>query len=158
VTENRSDSLIGKFPVILTYGPYAKGLAFQDGYPSAWQRMVQKHPDVTAGSTNKYQNWEVADPEKWVPHDYACVRVDSRGCGPFLHDDPHDRPREIFGGVTTLHFARTMPNYVLLPIIPEKQERNPSEKTSRVGKGGQGIAVLARRSLRRAHAAFPTTV
>ncbi len=26
----------------LTYGPYAKGLAFQDGYPSAWQRMVEQ--------------------------------------------------------------------------------------------------------------------
>ena len=71
----------GRYPVILTYGPYAKGLAFQDGYPSAWQRMAEKHPDVTAGSSNTYQNWEVVDPEKWVPHDYACVRVDSRGCG-----------------------------------------------------------------------------
>jgi putative CocE/NonD family hydrolase len=64
-------------PVILTYGPYAKGLAFQDGYPSAWQRMVEKHPDVAAGSSNIYQSWEVVDPEKWVPHGYACVRVDS---------------------------------------------------------------------------------
>ena len=36
----------GQYPVILTYGPYAKNLAFQDGYPSAWQRMVEKHPDV----------------------------------------------------------------------------------------------------------------
>src|SRR5215475_10991105 len=72
---------VGKFPVILSYGPYAKGLAFQEGYPSAWRRMAEKHPDVTAGSTNKYQNWEVVDPEKWVPNDYACVRVDSRGCG-----------------------------------------------------------------------------
>ena len=26
-------------------------------------------------------NWEVVDPEKWVPHGYACVRVDSRGTG-----------------------------------------------------------------------------
>src|SRR3974390_1331783 len=43
--------------------------------------MASKHPDVTAGSSNKYQNWEVVDPEKWVPHGYACVRVDSRGCG-----------------------------------------------------------------------------
>src|SRR6185436_2318549 len=34
----------GKFPVILSYGPYAKNLAFQDGYPSAWQRMTEKHP------------------------------------------------------------------------------------------------------------------
>ena len=39
----------GRHPVILTYGPYAKGLAFQDGYPSAWQRMVAEHPDVAHG-------------------------------------------------------------------------------------------------------------
>ena len=37
----------GQYPVLLSYGPYAKGLAFQDGYPSAWQRMIAKHPDVT---------------------------------------------------------------------------------------------------------------
>jgi uncharacterized protein len=71
----------GRFPVVMTYGPYAKGLAFQDGYPSAWDRMVERHPDVAAGSSNKYQAWEVVDPEKWVPYDYACVRVDGRGCG-----------------------------------------------------------------------------
>src|SRR5215469_16469020 len=41
----------GHYPVILSYGPYAKGLAFQDGYPSAWQRMAERHPDVTAGSS-----------------------------------------------------------------------------------------------------------
>jgi uncharacterized protein len=84
----------GKYPVILSYGPYAKNLAFQDGYPSAWQRMAEKHPDVTAGSSNLYQSWEVVDPEKWVPHDYACVRVDSRGagCSPGFID--HFSPRE----------------------------------------------------------------
>lgn len=84
----------GRYPVLLTYGPYAKNLAFQDGYPSAWQRMADKHPDVTAGSTNAYQNWEVVDPEKWVPHDYAIVRVDSRGtgCSPGIID--HFSPRE----------------------------------------------------------------
>ncbi len=71
----------GQYPVLLTYGPYAKGLAFQDGYPSAWNRMAERHPDVTAGSSNLYQSWEVVDPEKWVPHGYVCVRVDSRGCG-----------------------------------------------------------------------------
>ena len=57
----------GKYPVILTYGPYAKGLAFQEGYPDQWKRMAKEHPDVTEGSTNKYQNWEVVDPEKWYP-------------------------------------------------------------------------------------------
>jgi predicted acyl esterase len=84
----------GRYPVILTYGPYAKGLAFQDGYPSAWERMATQHPDVTAGSSNLYQSWEVVDPEKWVPHNYACVRVDSRGCGCSPGFIDHFSPRE----------------------------------------------------------------
>jgi uncharacterized protein len=71
----------GTYPVLLTYGPYGKGLPFQVGYRDQWEIMARDHPDVTAGSTNKYQNWEVVDPEKWVPHGYACVRVDSRGTG-----------------------------------------------------------------------------
>jgi uncharacterized protein len=71
----------GQYPIILTYGPYAKGLSFQEGYPSAWNRMAELHPDVTAGSSNLYQAWELADPEKWVPHGYICLRIDSRGCG-----------------------------------------------------------------------------
>ena len=73
--------LPGRYPVLLSYGPYAKGLAFQEGYPSAWQKMVTDHPDVAQGSSNRYQNWEVVDPERWVPDGYVCVRVDSRGCG-----------------------------------------------------------------------------
>ena len=48
----------GKYPVILSYGPYAKGLAFQDGYPNQWQLMTTEHADVAAGSSNKYQNWD----------------------------------------------------------------------------------------------------
>jgi predicted acyl esterase len=68
-------------PVILTYGPYGKGLHFEDLYTDQWRRMLEQHPDVAAGSSNAYQNWEVVDPEKWVPAGYACVRVDSRGAG-----------------------------------------------------------------------------
>jgi uncharacterized protein len=71
----------GRYPVILTYGPYGKGLHFEDGYPDAWRMMCEAHPDVPAGSTNQYAAWEVVDPEKWVPEDYVCVRVDSRGAG-----------------------------------------------------------------------------
>jgi predicted acyl esterase len=84
----------GRYPVLLSYGPYAKGLSFQDGYPSAWQRMVNEHPDVPHGSTNKYQNWEVVDPEKWVPDGYVVVRVDSRGCGRSPGYVDHFSPRE----------------------------------------------------------------
>ncbi len=71
----------GQHPVIMTYGPYAKGYAWQDGYETTWELFSKAHPDAIAGSTNKYQSWEVVDPEKWVPHGYACVRVDSRGAG-----------------------------------------------------------------------------
>ena len=66
---------------ILSYGPYGKGLSFQEGYKTAWDIMARDHPDAVAGSTNRYQNWEVVDPEKWVPDGYVCVRVDSRGAG-----------------------------------------------------------------------------
>ena len=71
----------GRYPVILSCGPYAKGLAFQDAYKSAWMRLAKAFPEVLQGSSNKYQNWELVDPEKWVPDGYAVVRVDSRGAG-----------------------------------------------------------------------------
>jgi len=71
----------GHYPVILSYGPYAKGLAFQEGYKGLWDRLVKAAPEVLEGSSNKYQNWELVDPEKWVPDGYACLRIDSRGAG-----------------------------------------------------------------------------
>jgi predicted acyl esterase len=71
----------GRCPVILSYGPYAKGLAFQKGYKGNWARLTKAAPEVLEGSSNKYQNWELVDPEKWVPDGYVCVRIDSRGAG-----------------------------------------------------------------------------
>jgi predicted acyl esterase len=83
----------GKYPAIMTYGPYGKGLAFQEKYSTAWEIMVKQFPDVARNSSNKYQNWEVVDPEKWVPDGYACVRVDSRGAGAHAMDQIHAQPR-----------------------------------------------------------------
>jgi uncharacterized protein len=71
----------GNYPVILSYGPYAKGLSFQEGYKGNWTRLIKAAPEILQGSSNKYQNWELVDPEKWVPDGYACVRIDSRGAG-----------------------------------------------------------------------------
>ncbi len=70
-----------RVPALVTYGPYGKGLSFQEGYKTAWEIMERDYPDALEGSSNKYQNWEVPDPEKWVPDGYACVRIDSRGAG-----------------------------------------------------------------------------
>jgi predicted acyl esterase len=71
----------GRYPVILSYGPYAKGMAFEDSRPYAWKRLIEQHPEILEGSSNKYQAWELPDPERWVPDGYAIVRVDSRGTG-----------------------------------------------------------------------------
>jgi hypothetical protein len=41
-----------------------------------------------------------------------------KGCGPFLHDDPTDRPEATYGGTTTLHLGPDNPAHVLTPVIP----------------------------------------
>src|SRR5262245_49913612 len=71
----------GKYPVVMTLGPYGKWLHFEDLYKTQWDRMCADHPDAPTDSTNKYQCWEVVDPEKWVPDCYVCIRVDSGGAG-----------------------------------------------------------------------------
>ena len=71
----------GRYPVLLSYGPYGKGLAFQEAYEPQWTYMIERYPEVAENTSNRYQNWEVVDPEKWVPDGYVCVRVDSRGAG-----------------------------------------------------------------------------
>jgi hypothetical protein len=42
------------------------------------------------------------------------------GCGPFLHDDPADRPAESFSGRVTLHTGPDHPSHLLLPVIPRE--------------------------------------
>ena len=43
--------------------------------------MTGGYPETAQGTSNKYANWEVVDPEKWVPDGYICIRVDARGSG-----------------------------------------------------------------------------
>lgn len=99
----------GQYPVLLSYGPYAKDLHFEDGYPDAWRRMCEQHPDVPAGSTNKYQAWEVADPEKWVSQDYVCIRVDSRGAGQSPGVIESFSPREVKDAYDCVEWAGVQP-------------------------------------------------
>ena len=40
------------------------------------------------------------------------------GVGPFQHNDPRDRPPEIFGKTVTLHCGRRRLSHLLLPIVP----------------------------------------
>jgi len=99
----------GRYPALLSHGPYGKWLHFEDGYKTAWDRMTEKHPDVMAGSSNKYQSWEVCDPEKWVPEGYAVVRVDSRGCGRSPGYVEHWSPRETKDFANCIEWAGKQP-------------------------------------------------
>jgi hypothetical protein len=98
-----------KHPVILSYGPYAKGLSFQEGYKGNWARLIKAAPEVLLGSSNKYQNWELVDPEKWVPDGYACVRVDSRGAGRSPGALDVWSPRETLDLYQCIEWAGTQP-------------------------------------------------
>ena len=42
------------------------------------------------------------------------------GCGPFLHEDPRDRPKSVFDGKVTLHTGKSHGAWLMLPIIPPK--------------------------------------
>jgi predicted acyl esterase len=68
-------------PVLMTLGPYGKGVRYQDGYAPQWHWLIGEHPDLLKGSTRRYLNWETVDPEVGVPWGYAVVRVDARGAG-----------------------------------------------------------------------------
>jgi len=70
-----------KFPIIASYGPYAKGLTFAAGYPRQWERLNARFAKDLEGSSGRYAAWELVDPEHWTAFGYALVRVDSRGAG-----------------------------------------------------------------------------
>ena len=68
-------------PAIVSHGPYAKGQTFEAGYGQLWNKLVTNYPEALEGSSTRYTAWELLDPDQWVQHGYALVRVDSRGAG-----------------------------------------------------------------------------
>jgi hypothetical protein len=56
------------------------------------------------------------------------------GNGPFLHDDPRDRPLDIYGGKTTIHLGGGRENFVLLPIIPPRKAAPAKAKAAKPAK------------------------
>jgi uncharacterized protein len=99
----------GRYAVILSYGPYGKGLSFQEFFKSQWDRMTASFPETAEGSSNKYQNWEVVDPEKWVPDGFICIRVDSRGAGRSPGALDHHNPREAKDLYDCIEWAAAQP-------------------------------------------------
>jgi predicted acyl esterase len=96
-------------PVIMTLGPYGKGVEYRDGYSPQWNWLVTTHPDILPGSTRSYMTWETVDPETWVPWGYAVVRVDSRGAGRSPGRLDLLSPREIRDYYDAIEWAGTQP-------------------------------------------------
>jgi hypothetical protein len=42
----------------------------------------------------------------------------TRGTGGMTHNDPDDRPADIFGGTVKVYVGPEHPSHVLLPVIP----------------------------------------
>src|SRR5712691_7117101 len=74
----RSD---GRFPVLMTFGPYGKDVPLRQFMAEAWDRLNETYPEILAASSCKHLVFERPDPEMWVPDGYVVVNVDSRGAG-----------------------------------------------------------------------------
>ncbi|KAK5687220.1 hypothetical protein LTS10_001358 [Elasticomyces elasticus] len=68
-------------PVIMTLGPYGKGVPYHVGFAPQWKWLVSTYPDILPGSSKEYMVWETVDPEIYVTWGYVVIRVDSRGAG-----------------------------------------------------------------------------
>jgi uncharacterized protein len=71
----------GKYPVLMTLGPYGKDVHLSQFMPEAWEALRRRHPEIVEASSCKYLVFETPDPERWVPEGYVVVKVDSRGAG-----------------------------------------------------------------------------
>lgn len=64
----------GPHPVVMTLGPYGKGVPYRVGYKGAWEWLISTYPDILPGSSREYMTWETVDPETWVPFGYVVIR------------------------------------------------------------------------------------
>ncbi|KAJ9094994.1 hypothetical protein QFC21_005787 [Naganishia friedmannii] len=64
----------GKYPVLLTYGPYGKDVPYSDFHGASFSEI----PDE---QKSKHSAWETPEPTYWTAQGYVVVRVDERGIG-----------------------------------------------------------------------------
>ncbi|KAJ0349520.1 hypothetical protein COL26b_000371 [Colletotrichum chrysophilum] len=64
----------GRYPVLVTYGPYGKDIPYAKFYPKSFS-------EVNPEQKSKYSAWETPDPVYWTSQGYAIIRADERGLG-----------------------------------------------------------------------------
>jgi predicted acyl esterase len=78
----RPNRSTGQVPPILAFTPYGKDSDVAVDFKRYWDFVLRDHPEVVQGdSDGRYLTWEVPDPQRWVPADYAIVVIDARGTG-----------------------------------------------------------------------------
>ncbi len=82
-----------------------------------WPTCIVVPPGYRLGLQVRGKDYHYGGPTLRLPG----VRYEMTGVGQFLHNHPKERPAEIFGGKTTLHFTGGRQPYLLLPIIPPKR-------------------------------------
>lgn len=96
-------------PVVMSLGPYGKGVPYEIGYAPHWKWLISEHPNILPGSKRQYMTWETVDPETWVPWGYVCIRVDSRGAGRSPGRLDIFSPREIKDYYNAIEWAAAQP-------------------------------------------------
>lgn len=99
----------GKFPVIMTFGPYGKDVHLSEFQPAAWTVLRDRYPQILEQSSCKYLVFETPDPELWVPHGYVVVKVDSRGAGKSPGKLDINAPAEFRDFYDAISWAATAP-------------------------------------------------
>ncbi len=99
----------GKFPVLMTLGPYGKDVHLSQFMPEAWDALKGRHPEILEASSCKYLVFETPDPEMWVPHGYVLVKVDSRGSGKSAGKLDVNSPREFRDFHDAIEWAAVQP-------------------------------------------------
>jgi uncharacterized protein len=79
-----------------------------------WPTCIVVPPGYRLALTIRGNDYEYGGTPVVAPH----VPYPLRGVGPFTHNEPRNRPGDIFGGVNTLHFAENRRLWLMLPIIP----------------------------------------
>jgi predicted acyl esterase len=79
-----------------------------------WPTCIVVPPGYRIGLTIRGKDYEWEGPAATLSN----MKNPMKGCGPFVHDDPADRPADVFGGKVSLHFGAGQAATLLLPIIP----------------------------------------
>jgi predicted acyl esterase len=80
-----------------------------------WPTSVVVPAGYRIALTVRGKDWEVRYPGS--PR-LGSFKNEMTGCGPFLHDDPVDRPPELTGSAQTLWSGPGRESFLLLPVIP----------------------------------------